>query len=163
MHNDSASSFEVDGSGLIPLVATKKKENTMSNWTDEKLEQFKNLLKNIPSEDAALVTARIWCKEFKLKFDDTDDLIARRWHRFFHTGSLSKHNEKYFIQVKDDHGNWMYVKQMSTKGNAIWTCLYKENTFMDSFKEGHISNWKMAKSYVDALASKGYVARLVVD
>ena len=99
----------------------------MAVWTEEKKEQFKNLLKTIPSEDAALVTARVWCKELSLKFDDNDDLIARRWHRFFHVGSLSADRGKYIVQAKDSHGNWMNVKQMSTKGDSVWLCLYKDN------------------------------------
>ena len=110
----------------------------MNVWTNEKLEQFKNLLKNVPSEDIALITARVWCKEFNLKFDDNDDLIARKWYRFFHTGSLEKRNEQFVIQVKDARGNWINIKEMSTKGHAVWFCLYKEDSFMGNFKESNI-------------------------
>lgn len=133
----------------------------MNAWTNEKLEQFKALLKTIPSEDVALMTAKVWCKEFDLKFDDNDDFIARRWHRFFHRGSLSADNRKYAIQIKDGRGNWMNVKEMSTKADSIWLCVYREDSFLE-FKEMSLENWKMAKSYANALENKGHKVRILL-
>jgi hypothetical protein len=134
----------------------------MNAWDEKSKEQFNCILKTIPLEDAALMTARVWCKENSLKFDDADDLIARRWHKFFHTGSLESRDGKYIIQCKDDRENWLNVRTMSTKAKSIWLCIDRENSFMKDFKEGDPGSWKMAKSYVDALKAEGHKARMLL-
>ena len=47
----------------------------MNIWTEERRNQFKNLLKTIPSEDVALMTASVWCREFNLKRHHLVDFI----------------------------------------------------------------------------------------
>ncbi len=134
----------------------------MNVWTSNKIEQFKNLLKNIPLENIALVTAKAWCKEFDLKFDDNDDLIARKWHHYFHNGSLESNSLKKAIQIKNECGNWVYVKNMSTKAESIWTCLYPENIMLVfDFKIDSIRVFKMAMTYIDSLKRKNIEARLI--
>lgn len=129
------------------------------NWTEERRNQFKNLLKTIPCEDVALMTATVWCREFGLKFDVNDEHIARRWHRYFHTGSLETSTNKLHLYVKTDRGNWMPIKQMSTMAFSIWTCLDRNDSFM-KFKND-IRCRKMAQSYVDAAKKIGIEMKIV--
>ena len=129
-------------------------------WNEEKRMQFKNLLKTVPSEDVAIVTAYVWCKEFNLKFDANDEHIARRWHRHFHVGSLEATTNKLYLYAQDDRGNWMPVKQMSTKATSIWTCLDRNNSFM-KFDATNPRCRKMAKSYVDAAKAIGKLIKVI--
>ena len=135
---------------------------TNMNWTEEKRNQFKNLLKTIPCEDVALMTATVWCREFNLKFDEDDEHIARRWHRYFHTGSLETSSGRLHLYVKTDRENWMPVKQMSTMASSIWTCLDRNDSFME-FDAANLRCRMMAQSYVVAAKKIGIELKIVED
>ena len=131
----------------------------MASWTDENREQFKNLLKTIPTEDVAIMTATIWCREFNLKFDDNDEHIARRWHRCFHTGSLETSSGKLYLYVMNEHGCYLPVMSMSTNAASIWTCTNRNNSFMKF--NNTMECRKMALSYVKAASERGIKMKLI--
>ena len=132
------------------------------NWTDTQREQFKSLLKTVPSEDVAIVTAHAWCRELGLKFDADDENVARRWHRYFHTGSLEASAGKLYLYVKDSRGSWLPVKCMSTRGLSIWTCLDRNDSFM-KFDAANPGCRSMAKSYADAAKQHGGIEVKVIE
>ena len=128
-------------------------------WTDEKREQFKHILKTVPNEDVAIITAAVWCKEFNLKFDEVDENISRRWHRYFHTGSLETSTGKLYLYVKTEHDVWIPVKASSTKAVSIWTCLCRDSSFMKF--NNTFEYKKIALAYVEAAKKLGIDMKII--
>ena len=126
--------------------------------------KYKTLIANMQDLEYCLMTARVWCEVFGEKFDESETISI--WNAFHHSQCFPK-TSRLALQVKDERGNWLYVKEISTgKNPSVWTGVHSENSdYTVPEREPNVDSkytyWKTLNERLLRLFDAGWTARIV--